>query len=254
MNRETMKAVRALLEGGEGAKIPYEEINARFEGVNAPIYGQGMVKWCPDYHEAHDLLVRSIKPTLPSAPKILDLGAGTGRVSKLLLEGIPDSHVTLLDLSQNMLSEAPNKLSDFAGRYRIIQGDFFNQEVDLAPQSFDAVVSVFAICHGREQKNYQALYQKIYKWLKPGSRFVCMDYVLSASIDLTELTFEEWGNFMTPHFSPENVHEALTSTITEDSPLTLQKHMELLSEAGFSAVDVLWRKSIFGMYIALKEA
>ncbi|MGB0383694.1 MAG: class I SAM-dependent methyltransferase [Ardenticatenaceae bacterium] len=254
MNSDTMKAVRELLEGGEQAKIPYEEINARFEGVNASIYGEGMVKWCPDYHYAHDLLLRSIKPTLPASAKILDLGAGTGRVSKLLLEAFETCHVTLLDLSPNMLKEAPNKLRDFAGRYTIVQGDFFNQEVDFPAQSFDAVVSVFSICHGRKQKNYQDLYKKIYKSLKPGTRFVCIDYVYSPTIDLSELAFHDWGDFMTPHFPPESVYEALTSTITEDSPLTLQTHMQLLLDAGFSAVDVLWRKSIFGMYMGIKQA
>lgn len=253
MHNETMKAVRTLLSGGQEAKIPYEQINERFEAVPAAIYGDSMVKWCPDFHYVHELLLRTIKPSLPASAKLLDVGAGTGRVSKLLLEGTVDAHVTLLDLSPNMLSEAPNKLHQFANRYRIVQGDFFDDEVDFPPNSFDAVVSVFAICHGREEKNYQALYKKIYRWLKPGSCFVCLDYVDSESLDLAELAFRDWGEFMTPHFSPEIVHEALTSTITEDSPLTLHHHMQLLLEAGFSAADVLWRRAIFAMYIGIKE-
>lgn len=252
MDDKTMKAVRALLLGGKEAKIPYEQINERFEAVPAAIYGDSMVKWCPDYHYVHELLLRIIKPSLPASAKLLDVGAGTGRVSKMLLEGTEDTHVTLLDLSQNMLSEAPNKLHQFANRYHIVQGDFFDDEVDFPDNSFDAVVSVFAICHGREEKNYQALYKKIYRWLKPGSSFVCLDYVYSGSVELAELALREWGEFMSAHFSPEDVHEALTGTITEDSPLTLHHHMQLLLEAGFSAVDVPWRRSIFGMYMGIK--
>ena len=252
MDNETMKAVRALLSGGLEAKIPYEQINERFEAVPASIYGDSMVKWCPDFHYIHELLLRAIKPSLPASAKLLDVGAGTGRVSKLLLEGTVDAHVTLLDLSQNMLSEAPNKLHQFTNRYHIVQGDFFDDEVDFPPDSFDAVVSVFAICHGREEKNYQALYKKIYRWLKPGTCFVCLDHVYSESLELTELAFREWGEFMAANFSPEVVHEALTSTITEDSPLTLSHHMQLLREAGFSAADVLWRRGIFAMYIGIK--
>ena len=45
----------------------------------------------------------------------------------------------------------------------------------------------------------------------------------------------------------------LESTYEEDSPLTLAQHMTLLQGVGFTAVDVLWKKAIFGLYIGIKE-
>ncbi len=37
-------------------------------------------------------------------------------------------------------------------------------------------------------------------------------------------------------------------------PLTMAQHLRLLEEEGFTAVDVLWKKQIFGLYIGIKDA
>ncbi|MBO7638037.1 MAG: methyltransferase domain-containing protein, partial [Treponema sp.] len=58
-----------------------------------------------------------------SAKKILDLGGGTGLELIHLFELSPDSHVTVIDITENMLEKL--KQRNFADRVTTIRGDFF---------------------------------------------------------------------------------------------------------------------------------
>jgi hypothetical protein len=54
------------------------------------------------------------------------------------------------------------------------------------------------------------------------------------------------------HQSVEQAKDGIVSTYQEDSPLSLRQHLNLLSAVGFSAVDVLYKRDIFGMYAGIK--
>lgn len=253
MNAATIAEIRELLEKGNKAQIAYKAIHERFENVeNTAVYGDNMNQWIPDHEYVHQLLMRAISPYVSPAAKILDLGAGTGRVSKLILETFEACCVTLLDYSANMLGEAPQKLGRFANRYDIVQGDFFEAGVTFPPATFDCVVSVFAVCHGRDEQVYEALYQKIYDWLKPAGCFICFDHVRSATPELALLGFQDWADFIALNFTEEIMRDIIISTIKEDSPLPLQRHLDLLKQAGFEAADILWKRYVFALYCGLK--
>ncbi len=113
--------------------------------------------------------------TLPPSPRFLDLGAGTGNLSRRVLAALPNSHATLLDFSPNMLAGTSIVLADYPGRYETICGDFL--EVEFPAQGFDAVISSFALHHSRGEAEYARMYQRIYGWLKPGGVFACCDVV-----------------------------------------------------------------------------
>jgi tRNA (cmo5U34)-methyltransferase len=238
----------------EAQKSPWDskQVKARFEKEPAPGYGEQMQKWIPGYDEAHALILDALRLHLPPASRLLDLGAGTGRVSKIILEAFDDCHISLTDFSANMLAEAPRKLAGYAGRFDTTAGDFFSEAVNYPEASFDGVVSVFAVCHGRGEETYRALYRKIQRWLKPGGGFICYDHVLGDTQKFTVLNMARWKQYMELSQSKESIQEGIVSTYQEDSPLSLRQHLRLLEEAGFSAADVLWKKDIFGVYAGVK--
>ncbi len=229
-----------------------EKVLARFEGVDTAVYGDSMVNWVPDYELTTQLMLDALRPYLATNAKVVDLGAGTGRASQQLMDEFPDIFVTLTDFSANMLAGAAEKLADYPGRFATVEAGLFDDDFDFADETFDAAISVFAIHHGREVVQYQTLYNKIYNWLKPGSCFLCFDHVLGATNDLTALNMMNWHNMMVERFDMPTRDWIVGTTYQEDSPLPLVQHITYLTEAGFTAVDVLWKKHIFAIYIAIK--
>ncbi len=105
--------------------MPRAEVKAKFESKPAADYNQKMATLVPFYDEAVALTAEALKVALPAAPRILDLGAGTGKLSKQVLMRVPNSHVTLLDFSPVMLEGTDAMLHGFRGRYTVQIGDVF---------------------------------------------------------------------------------------------------------------------------------
>jgi trans-aconitate 2-methyltransferase len=60
---------------------------------------------------------------------VLDAGAGSGRVTEMLLERLPQGRVVALDAAPSMLVEARRRLARFAGNVAYVEGDL----LDLGP-------------------------------------------------------------------------------------------------------------------------
>ncbi len=74
---------------------------------------------------------------------VLDAGAGSGRVTEMLLARLPAGRVVAYDAAPSMLAEARKRLADSAARVRFVEGDL----LELSPQTLgddapvDAVLS-----------------------------------------------------------------------------------------------------------------
>src|SRR6266849_10590372 len=58
----------------------------------------------------------------------LDLGAGTGAVSRAVLSEFPKASAILADFSAEMMAKGENSLAAFAGRYRYVEFDMHSSE------------------------------------------------------------------------------------------------------------------------------
>jgi tRNA (cmo5U34)-methyltransferase len=233
-------------------KMTQEEVRARFNAEVAEAYSQRKPVWLPEYDRVLGLVAKVLSPYLASKPvaNVLDLGAGTGNLSRRILRSFRNSHMTLMDFSQNMLDEAPNVLMDFPGRYDVRQTDFWQAEFPAG--RYDAVVSSFALHHGRGEAVYQALYQKIYRWLKSSGIFVCCDVVEGDTPEIAALNENGWRKYLTRRISATDVERMFSNYRREDSPISLRKHLSFLEEAGFGKADVLWKRFNFAVYVGVK--
>lgn len=79
-----------------------------------------------------------------SAPLVLDVATGTGRMALALFEqGRFDGHVVGLDLSAKMLEQAEHKLVPYTGRYVLLRHDA--QELPFPDETFDSVSCLEAL-------------------------------------------------------------------------------------------------------------
>ena len=89
------------------------------------------------YRPIHDAVLARLRETEPST--VVDLGCGTGQLTKRLIGRFPDAAVVGVDLSDGMLSEAADRLED-VGRdaCALVQADA--QHLPFAASSVDVVV------------------------------------------------------------------------------------------------------------------
>jgi tRNA (cmo5U34)-methyltransferase len=252
MNRTEYDQVAQYLTIAAQSKYSYGDIKARFESEPASTYGENMAQWIPDFVYAHQLLLESVAIHLPEIAKGVELGAGSGRISKLLLDTFPNLQLTLVDLSANMLGEAQKQLAIYPDRCQFIVQDIFDPGLEFPAGSLDCAVSVFAVCHAQEVEVYKQLYRRIYRWLKPRGYFVCYDHVMGDNFKLTALNALGWHRLLAVGQTAEQCKDAIVSTYQEDSPLSLHQHLKLLAASGFSVVDVLYKRDIFAIYAGVK--
>ena len=253
MNQATIADMLTIIEATRDEKVSTTEVKATFDGVNTAVYGDRVRSWLPDYDEVNESMLVAMQPFVPTYAKLLDLGAGTGRFSKQILARFPDAHLTMVDFSDHMLAETSRGMVEYNGRFTPHTADIFSDSLDFEPASFDCIVSTFAIHHGRSADLYATLYQNIYRWLKPNGCFLCCDHIAGGNDYLTAMNLANWYDFISQNLSPEITDYFIDGCCREDSPLPLQQHFQLLTDAGFGTIDTLWKKQIFGIYISIKE-
>ena len=228
------------------------EIRNRFNNEVADLYSQRKPLWLPEFDYAFNLITKILNPYIKTKTKILDLGAGTGNLSRTVLERYNDVHITLLDFSENMLKEAPNVLLKFTGKYEVIVDDIF--DYNFEEFEFNNVISSFAIHHARGEDVYKNLYKKIYRWIKPPGIFICCDVVEGDNHYLSELNEIGWSEYLNKqNFLKQDIKKILSNYHREDSPLSIKNHLKLLVDGGFKSADVIWKKYNFGIYIGVKD-
>jgi tRNA (cmo5U34)-methyltransferase len=198
-----------------------------------------------------DLTARSAARTTPAARAMLDIGCGAGNFTLKVLERLPNLDCTLIDLSANMLARANERVTAAtAGRVSVIQDDV--RSVDLAEDSFDVMVAAAVLHHLRHESEWQALFRKFYRWLRPGGSLWIFDLV-SHEIDAVQgVMWQRFGDYLAA-FKGEQYRDHVFAYIDrEDSPRSVLFQCQLLREAGFREVDILHKNTCFAAFGARK--
>jgi len=88
---------------------------------------------------ARRLAARIALWSLPLEPRVLEIGAGTGFLSRLLLEHIPGGRWLLTDLSEAMLARCRARISDARVRFAVADAE------NPPPGRYDLIVSSLAL-------------------------------------------------------------------------------------------------------------
>ena len=166
---------------------------------------------------------------LPQQPgaKVLDLGCGTGLELEEYFALNPAAEVTGIDLCRPMLDALKAK---FPGKKLDLRCESYF-DADLAPETFDAAVSVESLHHFPAEKKL-GLYRKLHAALKDGGQFILTDY-FAESEELEKKYFEDYAALEREQGLDRG------SFYHYDTPLTVEHEMQVLKEAGFRDVRIL---------------
>lgn len=97
---------------------------------------------------------------------VLDAGCGSGRVTRLLAERLPNGRVIGVDGSESMVAEARRSLAEFGEPVEIVHSDLLGLELD-AP-----VDAIFSNATLHWVLDHDELFRRLYAALRPGGRLV----------------------------------------------------------------------------------
>tara|TARA_B100001063_G_C16445095_1_gene395503 strand:- start:9 stop:638 length:630 start_codon:yes stop_codon:yes gene_type:complete len=103
--------------------------------------------------------------------KLIDVACGTGDVANLFLNRVnKDSKVTCVDPNKGMIKKGKEKLSKFKNISWIIG---HAEKLPIIKNSFDFYTISFGL---RNTKNLDKALSEAYRVLKPGGRYLCLEF------------------------------------------------------------------------------
>ena len=114
-------------------------------------------------------LINMMNPSINK--KLVDVACGTGDIGKLFLDKTnKKSNVTSIDPNKKMISQGRNKLSKYENIEWITAPA---EKLPLTDNSFDYYTISFGL---RNTKNLDLALSEAYRVLKPGGRYLCLEF------------------------------------------------------------------------------
>ena len=122
------------------------------------------------FDRVHDALVRVLRPLLRdvAAPRVLDVGCGTGRLLTRLRAELPAAELCGVDASEGMIAVASGKAALDGVRLDVASAD----ALPFEPSWFDAAVSTMSFHHWDDQA---AGMHGVARVLRPGGLLLLND-------------------------------------------------------------------------------
>jgi ubiquinone/menaquinone biosynthesis C-methylase UbiE len=203
-----------------------------------------------------DIATRLLRRHGHEFTRFLDVGAGDGAMTELVLSVQPEAEAVLVDFSEPMLAGAQRRLAGRPNRWQTLRGDLSDPawRAQLPQGPYGLAVSAFAIHHLPGVRK-RSLFGELYELLEPGALFVNMDYVLVDG-PLRGLWDEQMlANAVAAERarggerSKAEVERALFDDHEDDRPDSAEDQVGWLREAGFEQVEIHFKwaeAAIFG--------
>jgi tRNA (cmo5U34)-methyltransferase len=221
-----------------------DKIKDHFE-QEAPEFDGIIIKLIPYYPQMLDALITNIPFPNDKEINVVDLGCGTGTISKLVKQKFPSSRIHCVDIAENMIEVAKQKLSG----HQDISFEIADLSNYSLTDSYDVALSSLTLHHLVTDKDKINFYTKIYHSLKPGGVFYNADLVLGSNELIQENNMLHWKQFMRKAVSAEEIEQKWMKIYREeDSPARLTDHLSWLKDIGFADIDVIWKYYNFAVY------
>ena len=186
--------------------------------------------------------------------RFVDLGAGDGIISQIILDQFDDSTAVLVDFSKPMLEAAEKRLWEYKDRAVIVEADLSSpdwqrQVFTSEKDTIDAFISRYSIHHLHHGRKFE-LYEELFRRLNPGGLFVNIEHVASKSgwgetlnneIFIERITEQAKGRI--PEKTTEQIRQSFFDREDqfENKLLAAETQCDWLRWIGFTDVDIFFK-------------
>jgi demethylmenaquinone methyltransferase/2-methoxy-6-polyprenyl-1,4-benzoquinol methylase len=157
--------------------------------------------------------------------KLIDVACGTGDIGKLFLDTTnKEAKITCVDPNKGMISQGKQKLSNYKNIKWIISPA---EKLPLKDNSFDYYTISFGL---RNTKNLNKALSEAYRVLKPGGRFLCLEFskIQNSNLDFIYKNYSKLipiiGQFIVGEKEPyEYLIKSIEQFINQDELIELME-------------------------------
>ena len=114
-------------------------------------------------------LINMMNPSIKG--RLIDVGCGTGDIGKIYLDNTnKDLSITCVDPNKGMIAEGKKKLKNYKNINWVIASA---EKLPFTDNSFDYYTISFGL---RNTKNLKKALSEAHRVLKPGGRFLCLEF------------------------------------------------------------------------------
>ncbi len=179
--------------------------------------------------------------------RVLDLGAGTGLLSALVLDVFPNATFTLVDVSSEMLDRARKRFEQRMG----FQFELVDLEHAPLTGSYEVAVSALAL-HHVEPERLQGVFEKVFAVLEKGGVFINADQTLGTTAETERRYAAEWLRTVQAQGATDADVLMALKRMEADRTATLENQLAWLRAAGFTDVDCWYKQYRFAVYSGRK--
>lgn len=224
-------------------------VEQKFDKYSAD-YDEARRQLIPCFDEFYGTVMSLVDKLNIHAPRILDLGAGTGLLSRMIAAHMPEASFHLVDISSGMLDVALSHPVFHSRKVKLSKLDL-NDVCELEGE-YDIVVSSLAI-HHLSSLEKEKLFSNVFVLLANGGVFVNADQVLGDTADIEDMYRKEWLKTVRKNGVEEKDLLAALDRMKEDKMDKLSDQLRWLGDARFIDIHCWYKNYSFCVYSASKQ-
>ena len=180
---------------------------------------------------------------------VLDLGAGTGLLSAMVIGRLPRARLHLMDVSEAMLAQAQQRFAGAAASNVSFEVRDYSQGSLGGP--WDLVISALSI-HHLDDGAKRSLFARVFEALRPAGLFVNAEQVLGPTPAAEARYRRLWDEQVLGSGVDRLEYERAVERMRHDRCARLGDQLEWLRAAGFTEVDCAFKQWRFAVYFGMR--
>jgi tRNA (cmo5U34)-methyltransferase len=220
-----------------------------FDEEVASVFDDMLDRSVPFYKENLNLQIEILKNFLSDNDKVVDLGSSTGTFLIELAKKC-DKKLDLIgiDNSKAMIENAKKKAKAFGVDILFLEKDFLTYDFSDS----NAIIANYTVQFVRPLRR-EKLIKKIYDSLNENGLFLMSEKLITEHKKLNKIMIDIYYEYKKnkgySEYEIAQKREALENVLI---PYTMQENIEMLKNAGFNNIEVIFRWNNFATFIAFK--
>lgn len=216
-------------------------------------YDVDVRKTVPFYDQFYSQTIDLVKSAKPNVRTWLDTGCGTGSLIKEAFVHFPNTLFILADPSQSMMDEAKKKLALLPQSQVRLLPPVGTESIALDNNTKPDVITAIQCQHYLDAATRRNATQKCYDMLTDGGIYITFENVHPYTPEGIKIGFSVWKRYQLSQGRTEKtVNDHLKRFNKAYFPISATAHIELLSECGFAAAELLWYSHMQAGFYAVK--